>query len=339
MPSRYIREGWLDSDRIRALGEPAEVMLLRLILVLDDYATFDGRLSVVQRRCWPAGDDEPGLPAPTTAEIEKRLQILEAKSLIFRYTVEGKPYIFVPNFQQRTRAKKPKYPLPPNYEGQASGTPLTDDGHMSGTWRTPDGRMPDNPPTHDGGPQAVSSSVSGSVISQSTSVSRNEQDPDKPVDKSAPRKVQGGLTTATPVRPQPPLVKPASGDLKPPAAMTPEERAKAGIAEPPAWLADAATRKASGEPAKPAASPKLRGRQSLERDPDAPPDDVLLAEMRRPTTTITPAARTADAKPDTDWESTPEGIDKAGAVLGMKRMPFEEDDDFATRIRARIELG
>lgn len=72
-------------------------------------------------------------------------------------------------------------------------------------------------------------------------------------------------------------------------------------------------------------------------EPEDPPDvDAYLEQMRRPATLATAASKAA---PPTDWEATPEGIDRAGEVLGMKRLPFEDDPEFAQRIRARLELG
>lgn len=162
MPNRYIREGWLDSDKTRAVGEAAEVMLLRLLLVADDFARFDGRPTVIQRRCWPAGNDEPGLPAPAVEEIVRRIAILADKRLVVPYQVDGKPYLYIPNFQQRTRATKSKFPPPPENVGHVTDKGPTVDGQGAGIWRTHDSQPADTPPPHDGAPQAGSGSGSGS---------------------------------------------------------------------------------------------------------------------------------------------------------------------------------
>lgn len=149
MPSRYIRDGLLESTAIAAAGEPAEVLFVRLLLVADDYGRFDGRLSVIERKCWP--DRGPG-----QEEIEQRLAKLAATQdprgvpLIVRYEVDQQPYLLIPKFRQRTRALKSKYPDPPQdfpqddpqpqeNAGQVTDTRPTHDGQPSGRWRSTDG--------------------------------------------------------------------------------------------------------------------------------------------------------------------------------------------------------
>lgn len=111
MPSRMIREGLLDSDPLRAAGEAAEVLFTRLMLVADDYGRFDGRVTVICRRCWPLG-------GPDEYEVLQRLAALVREKLVTLYDVDGKPFIYLPKFNQRLRLKNPsKYPDPPG-EGQ-----------------------------------------------------------------------------------------------------------------------------------------------------------------------------------------------------------------------------
>lgn len=302
MPSRYIREGWNDSDRIRNAGESAEVLLLRLILVADDYARFDGRVSVIRNRCWPVEDEESRLPRPTAADVSTRLNTLSEMHLVVPYTVDGKPYLYIPNFLQRTRAIKSKYPDPPEDARHMTDKGPTVVGQVSGAWRTPDGHVPDTRPTHDGGPQAGSISVSSTLPTKNTT--STEQSKTQPVDKSA-KSVQGGLTTSTPATPP----KPAIG-LKAPAAMTPEERERQGISTPPDDLM-APYRKVTRQPG----------------------DDKLELPTKA-------SAKAPNGHPPDDWVESSEGIEQAGAQLGMQRLgKFEPDEDYASRIRARINLG
>lgn len=107
MPSRLIREGVLDSERIFRAGEAAEVLFMRLMLVADDHGRFDGRVSVICRRCWPIG-------GPTEKDVLDRLVALTENGLVTTYEVDGKPFIYIPNFNQRLRTKTSKYPEPPN---------------------------------------------------------------------------------------------------------------------------------------------------------------------------------------------------------------------------------
>lgn len=106
MPNRILREGFLDAPAIAQAGEAAEVLFIRLILVADDYGRFDGRVTVICRRCWPAG-------GPGEADVLERLKTLAACGLVVMYQADGKPYLFIPNFRQRSRAMKSKFPPPP----------------------------------------------------------------------------------------------------------------------------------------------------------------------------------------------------------------------------------
>jgi hypothetical protein len=138
MPARYIREAFLDSDTVARAGEAAEVMFFRLMLVVDDFGRFDGRVAMICRKCWPLGKDSD----PQPEEVERRLERLDECGLIQRYEIDGKPYISIPKFKQRTRSPKSKFPeppsssrqpadIPPSLSGQAADDPPTDGGHMT----------------------------------------------------------------------------------------------------------------------------------------------------------------------------------------------------------------
>lgn len=108
MPSRVIRDGLLDSELVHQAGEMAFNLFVRLMLVADDHGRFDGRLSVIARRCWPMG-------GPDDRDIFNRLIKLLELGLVVSYEVDHKPFIFIPNFGQRLRQKREKYPAPPEY--------------------------------------------------------------------------------------------------------------------------------------------------------------------------------------------------------------------------------
>lgn len=172
MPSRYIREGLLDSEKMMLAGELAEVLFVRLLLVADDFGRFDGRVSVICRRCWPSAEDGKG---PTQESVAERLAKLAEHGLILTYVADGKPFIYIPNFKQRTRASKSKCPDPPLGFPQESPSEA---GQVPDKWRTPDGP-----------PQAGSVSVSVSVsrsISTKTTVEKKDSGAPEPVDNPAP---------------------------------------------------------------------------------------------------------------------------------------------------------
>jgi hypothetical protein len=74
------------------------------------------------------------------------------------------------------------------------------------------------------------------------------------------------------------------------------------------------------------------------RKPSPPPPDpdpeIDPEQIPEPT----PQRVTARAAPS-DWTQTPEAIDHAGRILGMARLPFEQDTEYIDRIQARIQLG
>lgn len=272
MPSRYVRAGWLSSDRVRTIGDAAEVLLLRLILVADDFGRYDARPTPIQRACWPLGDDDPpdGFPAapppPTPQAIAKSLEHLEAAQLIVRYQAAGKPYLYIPNFGQRTRSAASKYPDPPDIEGKPPDSPPTTGGQTAGKWQA--GAR---------APRARSRSVSRS---RSAAPTPRRQ---APVDN--PQPIGNFLETVQ--------------------AAAAREKAKAKAPRPTDTGATSTEH---------------------ERNPAMPPIPAPLAP--RPANGLPP-----------EWASTSQGIETAGASLGMAREEYETDPDYIDRINARLALG
>lgn len=157
MPTRLVREGWLDSDRVAKVSFGAEAQFLRLLLVADDFGRFDGRLSVIRARCWPQRLDDV-----TEEKVKGWLTELVEAGLVVPYVVRLRPYIEIPNFRQRNRSAKSKFPgleeadggepaaaafppPPPLASASASSGHVTvngraDDGHLSDSGRSGDGQ-------------------------------------------------------------------------------------------------------------------------------------------------------------------------------------------------------
>ena len=119
MPTRLIREGLLDSDKIASVDDECAMLFVRLMLLADDFGRFDGRPSYLQVRAYPvhkdAREDDPHRQVrPTDGEIRRRLGLLEQAGLIRQYVAEGKPFLEILNFNQRMRAKTSKFPDPPD---------------------------------------------------------------------------------------------------------------------------------------------------------------------------------------------------------------------------------
>lgn len=110
MPTRMIREGVTTSEPLSAVSFEAECLFFRLLVVADDFGAFDGRPVIVRAKTMPLRD-------VTAAQIDSWLRELAEQDLIVRYEVEGKPYVAIPKFKQRTRANSAKFPLPDDWTG------------------------------------------------------------------------------------------------------------------------------------------------------------------------------------------------------------------------------
>lgn len=124
MPSRILREGILSSERVNVIaGEPpVEVTYRRLYSVADDFGRFTAHPSLVRAAIYPLRLDQY-----TDATICEHLACCESAGLIRLYAVEGKSYLELLNFNQRTRAQKSKFPPP---EGRVDA--------LTNGWHSPD---------------------------------------------------------------------------------------------------------------------------------------------------------------------------------------------------------
>lgn len=107
MPNRIIKESICRSDSFNSLSATEENLFVRLIVVCDDYGRFDGRPEIIKGYCYPLKDIR-------VEQIDKALDNLSTAGMVFRYEVDGKPYLQLTNWErhQQIRAKKSKYPAP-----------------------------------------------------------------------------------------------------------------------------------------------------------------------------------------------------------------------------------
>lgn len=108
MPNRIIKESVCTSDSIDQLTWFEEVLFYRLMVSCDDYGRFDGRVAVIKNRLFPLKE------TLTSDKVSNALKRLSEVGLVCLYTVEGKPYLYLPTWEhhQTIRAKKSKYPKP-----------------------------------------------------------------------------------------------------------------------------------------------------------------------------------------------------------------------------------
>lgn len=106
MPSRLLREGILDSERVNSLSWAAEVFYRRLMSVVDDYGRFDARIAVLRTRLYPIK-----VETVNEKDIAAWLAECESAGLVHRYTANGKPFLHFRGLGS-PRARESKYPPP-----------------------------------------------------------------------------------------------------------------------------------------------------------------------------------------------------------------------------------
>ncbi len=108
MPNRILKESICASDTIDGLSWFEEVLFYRLIVNCDDYGRYDGRPSIIKNRLFPLKENL------TIKAVSAALDSLANAGLVTLYVFEGKPFLYLPtwNQHQSIRAKKSKYPDP-----------------------------------------------------------------------------------------------------------------------------------------------------------------------------------------------------------------------------------
>lgn len=106
MPTRYLKPGIRDSERINALSADAEVFYYRLIVTVDDFGRADARPAMLKAACFPVKD------SATSAKCAEWLDELARADLIIPYESGGKPYLQMQKWDNQPRAKDSKFPAP-----------------------------------------------------------------------------------------------------------------------------------------------------------------------------------------------------------------------------------
>jgi len=108
MPNRILKESICSSDSIDKLSWFEEVLFYRLMVSCDDYGRFDGRAAIIKNRLFPLKENL------TLRAVTDAIKKLASAELVTLYEFEGKPYLYLPTWDehQTIRAKKSKYPSP-----------------------------------------------------------------------------------------------------------------------------------------------------------------------------------------------------------------------------------
>ena len=126
MPTRVVREGILDSERVGALSPLAELFYRKLMSVVDDYGRFELVLSVLRARLYSQRLDD-------VSEDDIRKWINECcageRPLLVCYVVNGKKYFEIQEFNQQHKSQKSKYPDPPSPDSVHARTRIPTEIH------------------------------------------------------------------------------------------------------------------------------------------------------------------------------------------------------------------
>lgn len=108
MPNRILKESIRVSESIDKLSWFEEVLFYRLIVSCDDFGRYDGRPAIIKNMLFPLKEKL------TTQTVLNAINNLASAELVVLYEFEGKPYLYLPgwNEHQTVRAKKSKYPAP-----------------------------------------------------------------------------------------------------------------------------------------------------------------------------------------------------------------------------------
>jgi hypothetical protein len=123
MPNRVLRD-WTASETIDQLSEQAELLFVRLIMKADDHGCFYGNPKLLKGSLFP-------LKAYTENQILQWRDELVRAGVIVLYSVEGKFYVKIKQFNQRLRLMQSKFPQPETGQIHAP----SNDGHLSDNGR------------------------------------------------------------------------------------------------------------------------------------------------------------------------------------------------------------
>lgn len=111
MPNRILKESITTSATLARLSADEERFFLRLTVVVDDYGRMDARPCILRAKCFAAM-----LGRVTDVMVARWLQKLVTAGLVYVYEIQGEPFLQLATWErhQITRAKRSKYPAPPD---------------------------------------------------------------------------------------------------------------------------------------------------------------------------------------------------------------------------------
>lgn len=107
MPNRIIKESIITSASLENVSFFDEVLFTHLIVSVDDFGRYDGRVKVIRSRLFP-------LKEVSLDDVAHGLDSLERAGVLQRYSVHGEPFIQLTGWanHQQIRNMRSKYPSP-----------------------------------------------------------------------------------------------------------------------------------------------------------------------------------------------------------------------------------
>jgi hypothetical protein len=108
---RSIKPEFYSSEDIAALDWPTRLLFIGLWSYVDDNGVGRDNEKLILADLFPLEDN----PRDTLAIVSRGLQQLETQGMLARYTVDGKPFLYVnawEKHQKIDRPNKPRYPRP-----------------------------------------------------------------------------------------------------------------------------------------------------------------------------------------------------------------------------------
>ena len=114
VPNRILKDTIAKSEKVNGLTDFQFRLWIHLITYVDDYGRGDARPAIIKGACFPFRD------RLTNKDIEKGLADLADAGCVGLYNVDGKPYLYFPNWEQhqRVRTKISKCPPPVINDGE-----------------------------------------------------------------------------------------------------------------------------------------------------------------------------------------------------------------------------
>ena len=108
MPNRYVREAAIKSKAVNSLSWQGEVFWRRMLNLVDDFGRYSADPEELRADVFPRQ-----LEKVREADISRLLLECEQAGLLFRFSANAKWYLVINQWEQG-RAKKSKYPVPPD---------------------------------------------------------------------------------------------------------------------------------------------------------------------------------------------------------------------------------